>query len=81
MRRIKLLLVVAVVGGVLVGAAPGATARPSDPTRPCVTHAPAGRGDRIRDEMPAPAGNPLDRWIRIIGRPPPTPQLVRAGAP
>ncbi len=67
MRRLKLLLVFAVVGWVLAGAAPGAIAHPSDPTRPCVTHAPAGRGDRIRDEMPAPAGDPLGRWIADHG--------------
>ena len=63
MRRIKLVLAVGVVVGLIGGAAPGASARFMDRGAPCVTHAPAARGDRIRDEMPAPKHDPLGRWI------------------
>jgi hypothetical protein len=63
MRRIKLLFAFAVVVGLIGGAAPGASARYLDRGTPCVTHAPAARGDRIRDEMPAPKHDPLGRWI------------------
>ena len=63
MRRIRLLVTAAMAAGLIVGTAPGASATFIDRGAPCVEHAPAARGDRIRDEMPAPEDDPLGRWI------------------
>ena len=63
MRTVRGSLVIVIVIAFLVSFAADASARFVDPRTPCVTHAPAARGDRIRDVMSAPKHDPLDRWI------------------
>jgi hypothetical protein len=62
-RRIRLIVIAAATVAMVAAAAPAASARLVERGEPCVTHAPAGRGDRIRDEMPAPKHDPLGRWV------------------
>jgi hypothetical protein len=61
--KIRLFVLAALAAAVIAGVAPAASARQLERGTPCVTHAPAARGDRIRDEMPAPKHDPLGRWV------------------
>ena len=63
MPKIRLFVLAALAAAVIAGVAPAASARQLERGTPCVTHAPAARGDRIRDEMPAPKHDPLGRWV------------------